>query len=143
MCWTSVAGRSTAGRGRAGNPVLAVVADRQRGRRADTRRDQPLRLGPGRVPGRRVVAAAALQVPADHLVTNADLSFTTRDLARDLPERLDAKEALDDAVEVLAEVHGWDAEEARRRLRTAAARAGAPVETIADLVLACTSTSRR
>jgi hypothetical protein len=80
--------------------------------------------------------AAALQVPVDHLVTNADLSFTTRDFARDLPARLDAKEALDDAVDVLSEVHGWATDEARRRLRTAAVRAGTPVDTVADLVLA-------
>lgn len=86
--------------------------------------------------GTATLLAAALQVPADHLVTNADLSFTTRDRARDLPELLDAKEALDDAVEVLTLMHGWDAVDARRRLRTAAARAGAPVGTVADLVLA-------
>ena len=91
---------------------------------------------PNAFAGTSALLAAALQVPADHLVTNADLSFATRDRARDLPELLDAKEALDDAVEVLTLLHGWDAGDARRRLRAAAARAGAPIGTVADLVLA-------
>lgn len=85
--------------------------------------------------GTAALLAAAVQVPADQVVSNADLSFMTRDLARELPARLDAKEALDSAVEVLVEAHGWPADEARRRLRTAAAQAGTPVDAVADLVV--------
>jgi hypothetical protein len=82
-----------------------------------------------------VLLAAALQVPADHLVTNADLSFMTKDLAHEVLARLDARESLDCAVEVLTGLHGWTAEEARRRLRSAAARAGTPVDEVSDLVV--------
>lgn len=86
--------------------------------------------------GTATLLAAALQVPADHLVSNADISFATREMAQKLPALLDAKEALDDAVEVLTLAHGWPPAEARRRLRTAAVRAGTPVDRVADLVLA-------
>ena len=79
--------------------------------------------------------AAALQVPAEYLVTNADLSFMTRDFARELPARLEAKERVDQAVGMLMAVHGWNHEESRSRLRAAAVRAGAPVDQVAQAIL--------
>jgi hypothetical protein len=82
-----------------------------------------------------VLLAAALQVPAEHLVTNADLSFMTRDFARELPNQLTTKERVDQAVGMLMAVHGWKADESRGRLHTAAARAGTPLDKVAELIL--------
>lgn len=81
------------------------------------------------------ILAAALQVPMDHLVTNADLPFRTREDARELPALLAARARTDLAVGLLAGLHSWDAGEARRRLRESAADAGLPVERLADLVV--------
>lgn len=86
--------------------------------------------------GNEVLLAGALEVPVEHLVSNADLSFMTRDFARQLPERLQAKEQVDVAVGLLVGMHGWEPDEARSRLRAAAARAGVAVDKVADLVLA-------
>jgi hypothetical protein len=86
--------------------------------------------------GKEELLADAFRVPAEHLVSNADLSFMTRDFARQLPDQLEAKAAEDQAVGVLMAMHGWRADEARLRLRQAAARANAPVEKVATVVLA-------
>lgn len=86
--------------------------------------------------GRGALLAAALHVPAEHLVANADLDFMTRDFARELPARLEAKERVDNAVGMLMALHGWDAEGSRSRLGQAAARAGTSVDQVADVVLA-------
>jgi alkylhydroperoxidase/carboxymuconolactone decarboxylase family protein YurZ len=82
------------------------------------------------------VFAAALQVPVERLVTNADLSFRTREYARDFPARLAAKEREDVAVGMLAALHGWNGEPARTRLRDAATRAGVTVEQVAEVITA-------
>jgi GAF domain-containing protein len=68
-------------------------------------------------------------------VTNADLSFMTRDFARELPERLEARERLDQAVGVLMALRGWDASVARSRLRHAASLAGADLDAVAEVVI--------
>ncbi|HEV7654388.1 MAG TPA: GAF and ANTAR domain-containing protein [Mycobacteriales bacterium] len=79
--------------------------------------------------------AAEFQVPAEHLVANADLSFMTRQFARELPQRLEAKESIDTAVAVLMQQHGWHAEQSRTWLRTAATRAGTTEDEVATLLL--------
>jgi len=83
-----------------------------------------------------VIFAAALEVPVNHLVTNADLSFHTREYARELPARLAAMEDEDVVVGMLVGLHGWAVEHARTRLREAAARAGVPVGQVAKVLAA-------
>ena len=86
--------------------------------------------------GKEEMLAKVFRVPADTLVSNADLSFMTRDFARQLPARLEEKAKVDQAVGVLMALHGWEAADARSRLRTAASKANAPVEEVANVVLA-------
>jgi hypothetical protein len=86
--------------------------------------------------GSEEILAAAFDVPVTDLVRNADLSFMTRDAARELPQRPQDKAKVDQAVGVLRAVRGWEPDQARSRLRTAAAKAGVPVEKVAEVVLA-------
>lgn len=76
----------------------------------------------------------------DEVVTNADLSFMTRDFARELPERLAASSRIDEAVGMLMVRHGWDAQVARERFADAASRAGVPPERLADALVELTGT---
>lgn len=69
------------------------------------------------------------------LVRNADLSFMTRDFARQLPQRLEDHQRVNEAIGVLAERRGWSPQEARARMEVAAGRAGAPASSIAEVVL--------
>ena len=71
---------------------------------------------------------------AQDVVRNADLSFLTRDLARQLPERLAEHAKVDQAVGVLTS-QGLSAPEARERLAYAASRAGIPLGDAADIVM--------
>lgn len=73
------------------------------------------------------------------LVRNADLTFRTRDWARQLPERLAARKTVEIAVGVLMAAQGWSPDDARARLRSAAQRAGVPIERVADVVTQLTS----
>jgi GAF domain/ANTAR domain len=73
------------------------------------------------------------------VVTNADLSFSTRERARDLPRRLEAREHIDLAVGSLAEIRGWTPAQARARLDRAATLTGSDVEDVARVVLAVTT----
>jgi hypothetical protein len=91
---------------------------------------------PNAFTGREEAIAATFHVPTSELVRNADLSFMTRDAALELPQRLRAKATVDQAVGVLRAVRGWEADQARSRLRTAATAAGVPVEKVAEVVLA-------
>jgi len=70
----------------------------------------------------------------EELVANADLSFRTREWARELPERVVAKVELEIAVGVLMAHRGWDAATSRERLREAAAHADVPVVKLAEVV---------
>lgn len=75
-------------------------------------------------------------VHVNDLVANADLSFMTRDFARELPQRLDDHEQLNQAAGMLMSLHAWDAEHARERIRHAATRAGVtPADVAAILML--------
>lgn len=68
-------------------------------------------------------------------VTNADLAFTTRLAALDAPRRLDALTVVGRAVGMLAAAHDVTPDEAGRRLRYAAARAGVPLTVLARVIL--------
>lgn len=75
----------------------------------------------------------------DEVVSNADLSFMTRDFARELPERLAASSRVDEAVGMLMARNGWTSAEARERLAEAAARAGVPPDRLAEVLVELTS----
>jgi len=79
--------------------------------------------------------AHALHVPPHQLIMNADLTFMTRDFARELPAQLAAKAHLDEAVAVLVALTGWPAATARARLLDAATSAGLPSHQVAELLL--------
>jgi len=68
-------------------------------------------------------------------VTNADLSFTTRQQALKAPATLKANARIDNAVGVIIATHQVSAAEAQRRLETAAALAGVPAVSIAEAIL--------
>jgi GAF domain-containing protein len=109
----------------------------------------PLRDDTGRVTGglniyaadphafdrRRDILAGIFGAQVAELVANADLSFRTRDQARELPERLEARRVVDIAVGVLAATWDWTPEQARQRMRDAAARAGVRVERVASILV--------
>lgn len=86
--------------------------------------------------GKEKLIAEVFQTPVDEFVTNADLSFSTRDASRRLPEQLEDKAKIDQAVGMLTHLLRCPAEEARERLRRAAAQAGTPVTKVADLIVA-------
>jgi hypothetical protein len=68
-------------------------------------------------------------------VTNADLSFSTRDLAQEAPVRLKERAVLDSATGVIAAQRDIPVEVARAHLEDAARRAGIPVVRLARVVL--------
>jgi len=86
--------------------------------------------------GEESMLAEVFGVSVSDLVTNADLTFMTREWAGELPERVEALELTVRAARALAIRTGWPVEEARSRLADAAARAGAPIEKVAEAVLA-------
>ncbi|MDQ1628808.1 MAG: hypothetical protein QOI54_2552 [Actinomycetota bacterium] len=86
--------------------------------------------------GDRRMIEVALSADLSEVVSNADLSFRTLEAARRLPERLDAKEKVDDAVGALGELLGWHPDLARARLGKAATLAGVPAERVADVLMA-------
>lgn len=86
--------------------------------------------------GKEQLLAEVFQTPADEFVTNADLSFMTRDLARRLPEDLAAKAKLDRAAGMLVGLLGWPVDEARERLRSAADQARTPLDQVVELIVA-------
>lgn len=71
----------------------------------------------------------------EDLVTNADLSFMTRHLASELPQRLLDHGKVSEAVEILVLNLGMSSLEARERLEYAASRAGITVVRAADMVV--------
>jgi GAF domain-containing protein len=74
-------------------------------------------------------------VHVGELVLNADLSFMTREFARELPQRLEDYEQLNQAAGVLMALHGWDPDQARERIRYAAGRAGVATSDVAKIVM--------
>src|SRR4051812_2020818 len=80
--------------------------------------------------------AGAFGADLGDVVSNADMSFATRDRARELGAALDAREQVDGAVDSLAGLPGWTPERARARLNRAALLTGRPLSEIAQVVLA-------
>ena len=74
-------------------------------------------------------------VRVDELVRNADLSFLTREDARQLPQRLVDHERVNQAVGLLVQQHGWSVHEARERMELAAVNAHASLPDIAEAVM--------
>lgn len=74
-------------------------------------------------------------VRVDELVRNADLSFMTRQFARELPQRLADHQRIGQAVGLLVQRKGWTAKEARDRMEFAAVNAHAPLSSIAEVVM--------
>ena len=85
--------------------------------------------------GVQAQVAEAFGVHVSELTANADLSFMTREFARELPQRLDDHGYLDQAVGVLVSLRGEDAEQTRERIRYAADRAGISPVDVAKIVL--------
>ena len=70
------------------------------------------------------------------LVTNADLTFMTKEWSQELPHRVDELEIAERAAGILADRLGWALPEARKRLSDSASRAGAPLDRVAQAVVA-------
>jgi GAF domain-containing protein len=68
-------------------------------------------------------------------VANADLSLTTRQEALKAPATLATNARIHNAVGVIIAIHGVSADEAQRRLESAAILAGVPAVTIAEVIL--------
>ncbi len=68
-------------------------------------------------------------------VTNADLSFSTREAAREAPQTLRDNATIDRAVGVLSAASGVTVEEAREALRGAARRAGVSEADLAETLM--------
>lgn len=68
--------------------------------------------------------ARALGASAEGAVANADLEFSTRQLAAEAPARLEDQADIDIALGIIAGSKGADIATAERQLRQAAARAG-------------------
>ena len=85
--------------------------------------------------GRRSQLADLFGVHVNELVSNADLSFVTREHARELPQRLADHERVNQAVGLLVERRGWTAQEARERMEFAAGNARTPLTSIAEAVM--------
>ncbi|MFC7724752.1 ANTAR domain-containing protein [Nocardioides sp. GCM10028917] len=79
--------------------------------------------------------ATAFGAWAPGAVTNADLSFSTRNQAEQAPVRLAERAWLDQATGVIAAQRGSSLPEARAQLEDAALRAGVPVIRLARVVL--------
>jgi GAF domain/ANTAR domain len=94
---------------------------------------------PGAFMAQQSMLADIFDVRVSEFVANADLPFRTRDWAGELPERVAAKRTVELAVGVLVQLRGWQPGEARSRLITAAAQAGAPVGSVAQMLLTLTA----
>ena len=90
---------------------------------------------PGAFRGREEVFAEVFGAKVSEVVNNADLTFQTREWARQLPDRVSARRKLETAVGVLMALYGWPPEEARSKLREVADRAGIEVAKVAEVVM--------
>jgi GAF domain-containing protein len=79
--------------------------------------------------------AAVFDAWAPAAVTNADLSFTTRRLAEEAPDRLRDQTMIDTATGIIAAARGIDVDSARNRLEDAARRAGVHVSRLARAIV--------
>jgi len=85
--------------------------------------------------GHHDALAELLGAWAPGAVANADLSFSTRRLAEDAPRRLRERARFDTAVGLLAARGPMELDQARRRLVSAAERAGVSLSRIAQAVI--------
>jgi GAF domain-containing protein len=87
--------------------------------------------------GRHEELATLFETSADRIVTNADLSFSTRSVAEDAPRLLEAEadSVLDRSASVVADLQHVDATTARDRIRTAARRAGISPAQLAEALV--------
>ena len=85
--------------------------------------------------GKQTQVAELFGVRVNELVLNADLSFMTRELARELPQRLEEHEQVNQAIGVLMGLHGWSEAEARERLDYAAGHARTSRASVARMVM--------
>lgn len=85
--------------------------------------------------GKHDELAAVFGAWAPGAVTNADLSFSTRDLAEQAPAQLRFHALLDAATGIVAADHDLTAEEARAKLVDAARRADVPLESLARTIV--------
>lgn len=90
---------------------------------------------PGAFRDKEQQLAGLFGVRVEELVANADLSFMTREHAKELPQRLDEHARLNQAVGVLMARNGWAAAEARERFEFAAAHAKVARADVARIVL--------
>ncbi|WP_193612704.1 GAF domain-containing protein [Nocardioides lijunqiniae] len=79
--------------------------------------------------------AALFETTADRIVTNADLTFSTRGVAEDAPHILEAESVLDRSAAVVADLQHVDPTTARDRIRTAARRAGISPDQLAEALV--------
>ena len=85
--------------------------------------------------GRHEELAAVFGAWAPAAVVDADLSFSTRTVAEQAPAQLRDQARIDAATGILAAARGIDVDGAHDRLRTAAQRAGIPLNQAAELLL--------
>ncbi len=85
--------------------------------------------------GRHEELAVVFGAWAPGAVVNADLSFSTRQLAEQAPLHLRDQARLDVASGILAAIQDIDVESALDRLKRAAQRAGVPMNRVADIVI--------
>jgi transcriptional regulator with GAF, ATPase, and Fis domain len=79
--------------------------------------------------------AEIFQAWAPGAVTNADLSFSTRQRAEEAPRQVEEQARIDTATGIIAARQGVDVESARQRLAEAAHRAGVTDVQLADAVI--------
>lgn len=85
--------------------------------------------------GREAQVAELFGARVNELVMNADLSFMTREFARELPQRLDDHAQVNQAIGVLMGLHGWTGPEARERLEFAASHAHTSRADVARMIM--------
>lgn len=85
--------------------------------------------------GKEAQLAELFGVHVNELVANADLSFMTREFAKELPQRLAEHEQVNQAVGVLMGLHGWTPTEARQRLDYAASHARTDLASVVRMVM--------
>jgi GAF domain-containing protein len=85
--------------------------------------------------GKHATLAAIFRAWAPGAVTNADLSFSTRQVAEQAPEQLRDEALIDQATGFLAAAEELPLDVARQRLFDAASRAGVPVTKLARVLI--------
>lgn len=95
---------------------------------------------PGAFDGKHDDVAALVGGWAPGVVTNADLSFSTRQLAEEAPARLAAEALVQEALRLLSTARPLSPEDALRLLTQAAARSGLEVREIARIIVALRDT---